>query len=128
MVQEVIVNAERMAANLECDVLWLNEARVRVPALLHVAPLQVVGADARQAADRQDVGVHERDVDARCDFNAVAASLGLKPTEREALSRSGAVSPWRGIHVGSPFDYGQQAILCVARHLPAPGRGGLCPG
>ena len=33
--------------------------------------------------------------------------------------------PWRGIDVGSPFDYGQQAILYVARHLPPPGRDGL---
>ncbi len=33
--------------------------------------------------------------------------------------------PWKGIDVGSPFDYGQQAILYVARHLPPPGRDGL---
>ena len=33
--------------------------------------------------------------------------------------------PWKGIDVGSPFDYGQQAILYVARHLPQPGRDGL---
>ena len=33
--------------------------------------------------------------------------------------------PWRGLDVGSPFDYGQQAILYVARHLPPPGRDGL---
>ena len=33
--------------------------------------------------------------------------------------------PWRGLDVGSPFDYGKQAILYVARHLPPPGRDGL---
>jgi ATP-dependent DNA helicase DinG len=32
---------------------------------------------------------------------------------------------WRGIDVGSPFDYGRQAILYVAKHLPPPGRDGL---
>ncbi len=32
---------------------------------------------------------------------------------------------WEGLDVGSPFDYGQQAILYVAKHLPAPGRDGL---
>jgi ATP-dependent DNA helicase DinG len=37
----------------------------------------------------------------------------------------GDALPWRGIDVGSPFDYGQQAILYVARHLPQPGRDGL---
>jgi len=34
---------------------------------------------------------------------------------------------WKGLDVGSPFDYAQQAILYVARHLPAPGRDGLTP-
>ena len=33
--------------------------------------------------------------------------------------------PWRGLDVGSPFDYGKQAILYLARHLPPPGRDGL---
>lgn len=33
--------------------------------------------------------------------------------------------PWRGLDVGSPFDYGKQGILYVARHLPSPGRDGL---
>lgn len=35
--------------------------------------------------------------------------------------------PWRGIDVGSPFDYPKQAILYVARALPPPGRDGLGP-
>ncbi len=33
--------------------------------------------------------------------------------------------PWRGVDVGSPFDYPKQGILYVARHLPPPGRDGL---
>jgi len=32
---------------------------------------------------------------------------------------------WRGLDVGSPFDYARQAICYVARHLPPPGRDGL---
>jgi len=35
------------------------------------------------------------------------------------------VLPWRGIDVGSPFDYRRQGIVYVARDLPAPGRDGL---
>jgi ATP-dependent DNA helicase DinG len=34
---------------------------------------------------------------------------------------------WRGLDVGSPFDYPQQAIAYVAQHLPAPGRDGTSP-
>ena len=33
--------------------------------------------------------------------------------------------PWRGLDVGSPFDYRRQGILYVAKHLPPPGRDGL---
>ena len=42
-VQEVFVNAERMAADLESDVLWLSEGTERIPPRLCVAPLQVWG-------------------------------------------------------------------------------------
>ena len=82
MVQEVFVNAERMAANLESDVLWLNEARDRIPARLHVAPLQVWGP-------MRDKLLTDKTAIFTCatlmlggDFNVVATSLGLKPTER----------------------------------------------
>ena len=33
-----------------------------------------------------------------------------------------AGAPWRGLDVGSPFDYPRQGILYIARHLPTPGR------
>lgn len=125
MVQEVFVNAERMAANLDSDVLWLNEARDRIPARLHVAPLQVWGPMRDKLLTDKTAIFTSATLMLGGDFNAVAVSLGLKPTEREAPSRTGDVLPWRGIDVGSPFDYGQQAILYVARHLPPPGRDGL---
>lgn len=32
---------------------------------------------------------------------------------------------WQGLDVGSPFDYAQQGILYVARHLPPPSRDGI---
>jgi ATP-dependent DNA helicase DinG len=34
---------------------------------------------------------------------------------------------WRGLDVGSPFDYRRQGILYVAAHLPRPGRSGFSP-
>ncbi len=69
------------------------------------------------------------------DFTAVATAVGLKPSEqrtgvaeRDGVEAGEGAMPWRGLDVGSPFDYGQQAILYVARHLPRtgprrPGRG-----
>ena len=64
------------------------------------------------------------------DFSSVATSVGLKPSERVtdgSAAPTGDAMPWRGLDVGSPFDYGRQAILYVARHLPPPGRDGLGP-
>ncbi|HET7173254.1 MAG TPA: ATP-dependent DNA helicase [Nocardioidaceae bacterium] len=53
---------------------------------------------------------------------------GAGGAARVAGARSGeaaAVLPWRAVDVGSPFDYGRQAILYVARSLPTPGRDGI---
>jgi ATP-dependent DNA helicase DinG len=129
MVQEVFVTAERMAAHLESDVLWLAEGRDRIPPRLHVAPLQVWGPMRDKLLTDKTVVFTSATLMLGGDFNAVAGSLGLKPTERVDAEPPAAaaedVLPWRGIDVGSPFDYGQQAILYVARHLPPPGRDGL---
>lgn len=128
LVQDVFANAERMAAHLEADVLWLNEARDRIPARLCVAPLQVWGPMRDKLLTDKTVVFTSATLMLGGDFSAVATSLGLKPSERvlqEPIERDDTVLPWRGIDVGSPFNYGQQAILYVARHLPPPGRDGL---
>ena len=144
-VQEIYKTAERMAANVDSDVLWLAERdRNRGGNQLCVAPLQVWGP-------LRDKLLTEKTVVFTCatlmlggDFNSVATSIGLKPSERvdhsldegagatgpaAADSAAGESSdkalPWRGIDVGSPFDYARQGILYVARHLPPPGRDGL---
>ena len=129
-VQEVFTTAERMAARVESDVLWLSERTERVPARLHVAPLQVWGPMRDKLLSDKTVVFTSATLRLGGDFGAVATSLGLKPSEEGAEPDpdsgpdTGAV-PWRGLDVGSPFDYGRQAILYLARHLPPPGRDGL---
>ena len=129
MVQEVFVNAERMAAGSQADVLWLGEARDRFPARLHIAPLQVSGPMRDKLLTDKTVIFTSATLMLGGDFGAVATTLGLKPTERIghqiATTEDEAALPWKGLDVGSPFDYGQQSILYVARHLPQPGRDGL---
>ncbi|GAB3778901.1 ATP-dependent DNA helicase [Nocardioides ungokensis] len=130
-VQEVFANAERMAADLESDVLWLSEGGERIPPRLCVAPLQVWGPMRDKLLTDKTVVFTSATLMLGGDFNSVATSVGLKPSERVidgqpvAGSSSEGSLPWRGLDVGSPFDYGQQAILYVARHLPPPGRDGL---
>ena len=126
-VQEVFTTAERMAARVESDVLWLSERTDRLPPRLHVAPLQVWGPMRDKLLTDKTVVFTSATLRLGGDFSAVATSLGLKPAE-EGLDPDDAPEsavPWRGLDVGSPFDYGKQAILYLARHLPPPGRDGL---
>lgn len=116
-VQEVFATAERMAADLDSDVLWLSEGTERMPPRLCVAPLQVWGPMRDKLLTDKTVVFTSATLKLGGDFRTVATSLGLKPEDDEM--------PWDGLDVGSPFDYGKQAILYVARHLPPPGRDGL---
>jgi len=133
-VQEVFVNAERMAADVESDVLWLAEGGDRFPSRLCVAPLQVWGTMREKLLSDKTVVFTSATLMLGGDFSSVATSVGLKPSERvlePGVTVDGTPTdaddalPWRGLDVGSPFDYGQQAILYIARHLPQPGRDGL---
>ncbi len=130
MVQEVFVTAERMAAGSDADVLWLNEGGDRIPPRLCVAPLQVWGQMRDKLLSDKTAIFTSATLMLGGDFSAMAVSVGLKPAERvvdgEPVNPSDEdVLPWRGMDAGSPFDYGRQAILYVARHLPTPGRDGL---
>jgi ATP-dependent DNA helicase DinG len=137
MVQEIFKTAERMVANLDSDVLWLAERdRSRGGSQLCVAPLQVWGPLRDKLLSEKTVVFTSATLMLGGDFNSVATSIGLKPGERvdhsiepgaEGSERTESTLPWRGIDVGSPFDYRKQGILYVAKDLPAPGRDGLGP-
>ncbi len=144
-VQDVFVTTERMAARSDADVLWLTEGGERLPPRLCVAPLEVWGPMREKLLGDKTVVMTSATLMLGGDFDALATSVGLKPAERvevvvgatvplvstgsrstsSSLSREPRPQPWVGLDVGSPFDYGRQAILYVARHLPPPGRDGL---
>ncbi|MGH3350252.1 MAG: ATP-dependent DNA helicase [Nocardioides sp.] len=127
--QEVFSTAERMAAAVESDVIWINEGGDRIPPRLCVAPLQVWAQMREKLLREKTVVFASATLKLGGDFGPVAGSLGLKAEERTALGadaqRTDEVLPWIGLDVGSPFDYGKQGILYVARHLPPPGRDGM---
>ncbi|MEU0266498.1 ATP-dependent DNA helicase [Nocardioides sp. NPDC006303] len=127
--QEVFTTAERMAAASEHDVIWLNEGGDRIPPRLCVAPLQVWAQMREKLLTEKTVVFASATLKLGGDFGPVAGSLGLKAEERTAVGagaqRTDDVLPWIGLDVGSPFDYGKQGILYVARHLPPPGRDGM---
>jgi ATP-dependent DNA helicase DinG len=116
--QDLFAVADRMAAGSDADVLWINEReRNRGGNQLCVAPLEVAGPMRERLLAEKTAIFTSATLKLGGDFDAVATSLGLSPADRGEA--------WQGLDVGSPFDYGQQAILYVARHLPQPGRDGL---
>jgi ATP-dependent DNA helicase DinG len=148
MVDEIRSVAERMAERSEADVLWLAERdRARGGSQLCIAPIEVWGPLRSKLLADKTVVFTSATLKLGGDFDAAAVSIGLLPTERVGHSIEPAdaaaadlaedtdaatagdaatmVLPWRGIDVGSPFDYRQQAILYVARQLPTPGRDGI---
>ena len=152
-VQELFAVAERMAAGSESDVLWATEPRERAPARLCVAPLEVRGTMRDRLLREKTAVFTSATLKLGGDFDVVAGGLGLRARERvddpgataggsdraapegaagaEGAEGAGddedAALPWRGLDVGSPFDYARQGIFYVARHLPPPGRDGLGP-
>jgi ATP-dependent DNA helicase DinG len=116
--QELFKTAERMTAGSEYDVLWIAEREQRRGGnLLCIAPLEVAGPMREKLLAEKTAILTSATLKLGGDFAPVARSVGLDPA-----AEGGS---WRGLDVGSPFDYGTQAILYVARHLPPPGRDGL---
>ncbi|RKN37853.1 ATP-dependent DNA helicase [Streptomyces hoynatensis] len=115
-VQEV---AERIVQGSEYDVVWF-ERHDRYGASLRVAPLTVAGLLREKLFTDRSVVLTSATLKLGGDFNGVGASLGLAPEGTHGEDSP----PWRGLDVGSPFDYRKQGILYVAQHLSPPGREG----
>ena len=105
--QELFKTSERMAANADADVLWVAERdRQRGGNQLCVAPLQVFGTMRDKLLTDKTVVMTSATLKLGGDFDAVATSVGLRPSERvvsssEWTSRSaptvccrGAASTW----------------------------------
>ena len=114
---------------------------------LHAAPLAVNGLIRAHLLEGRSGVLTSATLALGGSFVPLARSLGLDPAaERTAATESTSVpttvanpkpaprvpptasstehvpTPWRSLDVGSPFDYPRQAILYIAKRLPAPGR------
>ncbi|GAA0463625.1 ATP-dependent DNA helicase [Streptomyces sp. NPDC046215] len=118
-VESIHTVAERIVEGSEYDVVWY-ERHDRFGASLRVAPLSVSGLLREKLFSERSVVLTSATLKLGGDFNGVGASLGLAPE-----GTGGEDSPqWKGVDVGSPFDYPKQGILYVAKHLAQPGREG----
>lgn len=114
--QEIYQTAERMAAASERDVLWVAARDERRGGNhLCVAPLDVAGPMREKLLAEKTAIFTSATLEIGGGFEPVAGSFGLGRSQET----------WRGLDVGSPFDYAKQGILYVAEGLPAPGRDGM---
>lgn len=111
--------AERITQGSEYDVVWY-ERHDRFGASVRVAPLSVSGLLREKLFADRSVVLTSATLKLGGDFNGVGASLGLAPEGTAGED----IPQWKGLDVGSPFDYPRQGILYVARHLATPGREG----
>ncbi|MFH8366527.1 ATP-dependent DNA helicase [Streptomyces sp. NPDC018031] len=118
-VENVHAVAERIVQGSEYDVVWY-ERHDRFGASLRVAPLSVSGLLREKLFSERSVVLTSATLKLGGDFNGVGASLGLAPEG----TGGDDVPEWKGLDVGSPFDYPRQGILYVAKHLSQPGREG----
>ncbi|MDI3402514.1 ATP-dependent DNA helicase [Streptomyces cavernicola] len=116
--------AERVTNGSEWDVVWY-ERHDRFGASLRVAPMSVSGLLREKLFTDRSVVLASATLKLGGDFNGVGASLGLAPEGLAGTEGESEDLPvWKGIDVGSPFDYGKQGILYVAKHLARPSRDG----
>ena len=96
------------------DVAWIERPRMGAePPRLLLAPIEVAGSVASHLLNSRASVMTSATLALGDGFDPMARSLGLSLAEQ----------PWRGLDVGSPFDYPRQGILYVAAHLPRPGTG-----
>jgi ATP-dependent DNA helicase DinG len=124
-VKEIFDIAERMAALDKHDVVWVAD-RERFGREARVSPLSVAGLMRARVFGERTTVLTSATLKLGGDFTPIATTVGLKTDERLDTSELDADAvPWRGIDVGSPFEYRRQGILYIARSLPPPGRDGL---
>ena len=116
-VEEMHENAARILEGRELDVVWLTQDSRR-GGVLRVAPMSVAMLVRERVFDERTVVLTSATLELGGTFDAVAGTIGL---------RGEGAPEWTGLDVGSPFDYAEQGIAYVARHLPPPGRDGASP-
>uniref|UniRef100_UPI003B3B4820 ATP-dependent DNA helicase n=1 Tax=Pseudactinotalea sp. TaxID=1926260 RepID=UPI003B3B4820 len=98
------------------DVVWCSRGIGPGEAIkINVAPLDVAGPIAGQLLAGRGAVLTSATLTLGGTFDATAGSMGMGGADYTSLE------------VASPFDYGRQGIVYVAKHLPKPGREGTDP-
>ncbi|HJE52161.1 MAG TPA: ATP-dependent DNA helicase [Tessaracoccus flavescens] len=124
-VKDIFDVAERIVKLKDDDVVWVTESEVMGRAA-YVAPLDVASLLHDKVFGETTTILTSATLALGGTFEPAAASVGLRRSDRiDGDDEPDNEFAWRGVDVGSPFDYRKQGILYVARKLPDPGRDGL---
>ncbi|MEH1546148.1 ATP-dependent DNA helicase [Cutibacterium avidum] len=127
--REVFETVDRMVSMAAADVVWVSESEKGYRSI-HVAPLSVAGLLRENVFAGAITILTSATLCIGGNFLATARNVGLSPREQiegDAPEVLDTQMGWRGVDVGSPFDYSKQGILYVGKSLPRPGRDGIAP-
>lgn len=118
-VSEVNTTCGKLIKATEKDVMWFDP---NTPAL-RLAPLSVSDVLQRNMFSQTPVVITSATLTVGGSFNATAIGLGL--TDGSDVGDEEAISKYKTLDVGSPFDFATQGMLYLPKHLPEPGRDGI---
>ena len=122
-VQEIATTAGKLLKMGDEHVLWYEPTF----STLHLAPLSVSHVLRSNLLTKTPVIATSATLTVGNNFDAMARSIGfVVGTDADAESDSEDIDPAnvQMLDVGSPFDFANQGVLYLPKHLPEPGRDG----
>ena len=126
--QEVLTTATKLLRPGQGQVMWFEPNF----STIYLAPLQVSSVLRENLLTQTPVIATSATLSVGKSFDAIASSIGFvvnkSSTEEEEPEsfESGEIDPAnvQMLDVGSPFDFANQGMLYLPRHIPEPGRDG----
>jgi len=121
-VNEVLQTATKMMKSKAHQVMWYEPTF----STLYLAPLTVSGVLRENLLTKSPVIATSATLSVGKSFDAIAKSIGFVVNGEDEECEEGAVDPAnvQMLDVGSPFDFANQGMLYLPKHLPEPGRDG----
>jgi ATP-dependent DNA helicase DinG len=125
-VNEINTTCTKIMRNSDGQVLWYEPTFQT----LHLAPLSVSNVLRANLLTKTPVIATSATLSVGNSMDAMARSIGFTVGgDEDATSDDGDIDPSNVamLDVGSPFDFANQGVLYLPKHLPEPGREGVHP-
>jgi len=124
-VNEVSVTAQKLLKLGKGQVLWYEPTFKT----LYLAPLSVSNVLRKNMLRQTPVIATSATLTVGGGFDAMAKQIGFITREADEEPAENEIDPAnvQMLDVGSPFDFAQQGVLYLPKHLPEPGRDGIAP-